>query len=137
MGRPSKPTFGDLIDFTQLKANIVRKQAEIADAEKRQAAAEEVKRVASVQAKRREEEEKTRLAEIAEAGRRRQLYEYLKDRGVIGLTHFTRESNLESILKNGLLPRSMLDQSKCQYAVNDSLSRLLKNHPFLSFVASA
>lgn len=48
-------------------------------------------------------------------------YEYLKSRGVEYLVHFTPAENVESILKKGLCPRSVLDAEGIEYAHTDDL----------------
>lgn len=45
---------------------------------------------------------------------------YLKSRGVEHFVHFTAVDNLESILKDGILPREMLDNRRNDYKWNDA-----------------
>ncbi|MEW2912305.1 DarT ssDNA thymidine ADP-ribosyltransferase family protein [Leisingera sp. JC11] len=45
--------------------------------------------------------------------------ELLRDRQVTQLLHFTQVSNLPSILEHGLVPRSILDDNKVNYAWSD------------------
>lgn len=44
----------------------------------------------------------------------------IKQRKIQNLIHFTRIENLESILKNGLLPRQYLENNKIKYVFNDT-----------------
>lgn len=52
---------------------------------------------------------------------RAEIEALISQRSIKSLVHFTDVSNLESIFKSGLLPRSVLDEKKIPYAFNDSL----------------
>lgn len=58
--------------------------------------------------------------------------EYLHERGVSRFVHFTSFDNLESILDNGLVPRSTLDDEGIPYLANDRLRLDGSNHVNLS-----
>lgn len=58
---------------------------------------------------------------MAESARRKDLHDYITGRGVIGLRHFTRRENLQSILTHGLLPKSTLNEMGVKYVANDDL----------------
>lgn len=79
------------------------KQAAIAE-ERRQAAIE-----AEIEAKKREAERIFKEKQAAEEKEKEIIYKYLEQREVNFLVHFTPISNLPSILKYGILPRSELN----------------------------
>lgn len=51
------------------------------------------------------------------------LENILKDKNIKFLVHFTRVENLEGIISNGLLPRSVLDEYNMKYSYNDVYRR--------------
>ena len=85
---------------------LQEKQATIAE-ERRQAA-----RKAEIEAKRREAERIIKEKQAAEQKEKRSIYEFLEQREVYFFVHFTPMSNLPSILKYGILPRSELNARK-------------------------
>jgi hypothetical protein len=116
------PTFGDAFDFSGLKADLARRQADAAEITRLVEEAERAKQAEIAEAaKQIAVAEAARGIEHAEAARRKELHAYIRGRGVTAVGHFTRLSNLESILKHGLLPRARLEEMNAVYAANDAL----------------
>lgn len=52
---------------------------------------------------------------------RQEIEDFRNERGIPFLLHFTQEANLRSILRQGLLPRSVIDAHKMMCATNDPM----------------
>lgn len=117
-----RSVLGDIVDFSELREAIARRQAEAAEVIRHAEEAERAGKAETAQAARQATSAEAQIKAVAaEVARRRDLHSYIRGRGVTGLGHFTRLKNLESILRHGLLPRGTLDQMGAEYVANDEL----------------